>query len=56
MENAIIAIDPIAVVNASETSVKAVLTFCRRDKLPICESMQGLIEIISDIKTEMGIK
>jgi hypothetical protein len=55
MENAIIAIDPIAVVNASETSVKTVLTVCRIKHLPICESMQELIQIISNIKTELGI-
>ena len=48
-------IHPIAVINASETSVKAILIFCRREDLPICYHMQSLIEIISNIKSELGI-
>ena len=54
MENAIIDIDPKAVVIKCETSVGHVLTFCRIDNLPICQSMQELIKIISDIKHENG--
>ena len=49
-----IEIDPMAVVIASETSVNTVLTFCRRETLPICYHMQLLLDIISDIKPKLG--
>lgn len=55
MEDHEIEIDHIAVINASETSVKTVLTFCRRETLPICYHMQSLLDIISDINNEYGI-
>ena len=48
-------IDHIAVVNASETSVKTVLTVCRIKDLHICYHMQLLLDIISDIKPKLGI-